>query len=121
MGRDGSLLGRVAAPARRLAAPRSLKASGVASSRVTLKWSAPKGAKPARYVVLRDGKSLGKVTHTSYTDHKVVAGKTYRYTVRAVDKHGKLGALSASVRVKIPSAPAHTGPTTNPAPPIAAV
>src|ERR1700754_486022 len=118
MGWDGSVLGRVAASTRRLAAPRALRASSTSSSRVILKWHAPKGAKPAHYLVLRDGKRVGKVTRATYTDRKVVAGRTYRYAVRAVDKRGKSGALSASVRVKVPKAPTATN---NPVPPIAAV
>jgi hypothetical protein len=41
--------------------------------------AAPKGAKPAHYVILRDGKSLGKTKRTTYPDHKVKPGTTYRY------------------------------------------
>ena len=61
---DGGLSGRLAA-AKRLAAPRSLKVSSVGPEAVTLKWAAPRGAKPKRYLVLRDGKSLGRVSRTS--------------------------------------------------------
>ena len=99
---EGSVSGRTAASRRRLSAPRSLKASKVGPAAVTLRWSAPKGAKPAYYVVLRDGKSLGKVKNTSYTDSKVGQGRTYRYTVRAYDAQKRAGALSSSVRVTIP-------------------
>src|SRR5262245_27456863 len=95
----GSVFGRSAA-AKRLASPRSLKASALSSAGVTLKWSAPKGAK--QYVVLRDGKSIARTTRTSFTDTKVTAGKTYRYSVRAYDANKKAGALSASLRVTIP-------------------
>ena len=94
----------VVARLKRLAAPRSLKTSSVGPAAVTLKWTAPKGATPAYYVVLRDGKSLGKTTRRSYTDSKVKPGKVYRYTVRAYDKRKRAGALSASVRVKVPAA-----------------
>src|SRR3954468_24249161 len=97
----GSVFGRVSAAKRRLAAPRALKVSSVGVAGVTLKWNALKGAK--HYLVLRDGKRLVKTSHHSYTDTHVVPGKTYRYTVRAVDAGNKAGALSASVRVKIPS------------------
>ena len=45
----GSGIGRISAAARRLSAPRSLKATNVAAGGVTLKWTAPKGAKPAHY------------------------------------------------------------------------
>src|SRR4051794_25112076 len=107
----GSVFGRVAA-AKRLAAPHALKVSSVGVARVTLKWSARKGAK--HYVVLRDGKSLGKTTRHSFTDHTVVPGKRYRYAVRAYDAHNKAGALSTSVRVTIPNPTAITLPGPSP-------
>src|ERR1700754_1643272 len=118
----GSGKGRVAA-VKRLSAPRSLKATSVAWGGVTLRWAAPKGAKPKHYLVLRDGKSLGRTTHSSFTDTKVKPGTTYRYAVRALAARTRGGALSPSVRVKVPvkrvlGPPAPT-PTTTPAPPIA--
>src|SRR3954471_7123123 len=103
---------------RRLSAPRSFKAGAVAADRVTLKWSAPKGAKPAYYVVMRDGKAIGKTTKRTFTDKKVKAGKTYRYSVRGYDRHKKAGELARSVRVKVPKATAKL-PSTNPVPQIA--
>ena len=81
----GSVLGRASAARRRLSAPRALKTSNVGHAGVTLRWKAPNGAKPAYYVVLRDGKSLGKTTRTSFTDSKVKPGRTYRYSVRGYD------------------------------------
>ena len=113
---DGGAGGRASASARRLAAPRSLKAAGVGPAAVTLKWSAPKGARPAYYVILRDGKSLGRTTRTSYTDSKVKAGATYRYAVRAYDKRKRAGALSSSVRVNVPAKPATPSGPPAPAP-----
>src|SRR4051812_42488851 len=92
----------LAAAVKRLRAPRSLKATKVLASGVTLRWSAPKGAKPVQYVVLRDGKAIAKTKRTTFTDGKVKPGRTYRYTVRALDKRKRAGALSASVRVKVP-------------------
>src|SRR3954463_11457546 len=115
MGREGSVIGRVAAT-KRLAAPRSLKATSVGTGGITLHWSAPKGGKPAHYLILRDGKSLGKTSRTSYTDSKVTPGRTYRYTVRAVDKDKRAGALSQSVRVTVPNPTTQklpSAPTTN--------
>src|SRR4051812_31519332 len=112
----GSVFGRTSAAERRLSAPRSLRVASVAPAGVTLRWSAARGPKPAHYVILRDGKSLGKTTRTTYTDTKVKPGKTYRYSVRAYDKGNRAGALSQSVRVKIPRQAASKlpSPTTNP-------
>jgi uncharacterized protein (DUF1800 family) len=101
-----------------------LKATSVGVTGVTLKWTAPKGAKPTHYLVLRDGKSLGKTTRNSYTDSRVKPGKTYRYAVRALDERKRPGALSASVRIKVPKAAEKLGPpapTTNTVEPIATV
>src|SRR5215218_2719307 len=119
----GSGMGRISAAAKRLSAPRSLRATNVASGGVTLKWTAPRGAKPKHYLVLRDGKSLGKTARTSYTDSKVAPGTTYRYTVRALDERNRSGALSSSVRVKVPKREVlgPPAPTTNASPPIATV
>src|SRR3954462_12521555 len=113
----GQGVGRISAAARRLSAPRSLKAISVGVSGVTLKWTAPKGAKPAHYLVLRDGKSLGKTTRNSYTDSNVKPGRTYRYSIRALDERKRAGALSSSVRVKVPTGeklgPPAPAPSTN--------
>lgn len=121
----GSVFGRKSAAKKRLAAPRSLKVASVGTGGVTLRWAAPKGAKPAYYVILRDGKSLGRTTRSSFTDTKVTAGKTYRYAIRAYDKAKRAGALSSSVRVSVPKSkvappPGNPG-TSNPGAPIAEV
>jgi uncharacterized protein (DUF1800 family) len=117
--------GKARAVAKRLSAPRSLRTTSVAWGGVTLRWAAPKGAKPRHYLVLRDGKSLGRTTRTAFTDTKVKPGTTYRYTVRAIDARNRAGALSPSVRVKVPRkavlGPPAPAPTTNESPPIATV
>jgi len=121
----GSVFGRKSAAKKRLAAPRSLKVASAGSGGVTLRWAAPKGAKPAYYVILRDGKSLGKTSRSSFTDTKVTAGKTYRYAVRAYDKAKRAGALSPSIRATVPkpagAKPPGTPGTSNPGAPIAEV
>jgi uncharacterized protein (DUF1800 family) len=121
VGVGGSANARAAA-VKRLPAPRSLKATKVLADGVTLRWAAPKGAKPAQYVVLRDGKAIAKTKRTTFTDRKVKAGATYRYSVRALDSHKRVGALSSSVRVKVPKLPpVGPAPTNNVAPPLAPV
>src|SRR3954447_8648463 len=121
VGVGGSEKARAAA-VKRLPAPRSLKATKALADGVTLRWAAPKGAKPAQYVVLRDGKAIAKTKRTTFTDRKVKAGATYRYSVRALDSHNRMGALSSSVRVKVPKlTPVGPAPTNNVAPPLAPV
>jgi len=116
--------------ARRLPAPAAPRATTVSTGRVTIHWAAPKGARPHRYVVLRDGKAIGRTTHRSFTDRHVVAGRTYRYTVVAVYAHGHRGRPSRALRVRVPRprtaptapvAPAPPAPSVNAVPPIAPV
>ncbi len=87
---------------RRLSAPQAPKVMSVGPAGVTLRWSAPKGTKPAAYQVLRDGRVLARTTHRSFTDTGVMPGKTYRYAIRGVDSHGRRGLLSGAVRVPVP-------------------
>ncbi|RKQ87267.1 uncharacterized protein DUF1800 [Solirubrobacter pauli] len=120
----GSVFGRKSAAKKRLAAPRSLKVVSAGPAGVTLRWAAPKGAKPAYYVILRDGKSLGKTTRLSFTDTRVKPERAYRYAVRAYDKAKRAGALSPSVRAKVPKAGPAAPPTpgtSNPGAPVAEV
>ena len=110
-----------AVAARRLPAPRSPHAT-LAPHSVTLRWSAPKHAHPARYVVLRDGRVVGRTTHRTFTDRHIAPGHTYRYRVVAVDRHGRRGRASAALRVRVPPKPlGGTAPTANSTPPIAPV
>jgi uncharacterized protein DUF1800 len=113
--------------ARRLPAPATLRATRVAAGRVTLHWAAPKHAKPHRYVVLRDGRAIGRTAHHTFTDRHAKAGRTYRYTVAAVYAHGRRGRASRALRVRVPkplaSPPGTVAPpaSANTVPPIAPV
>jgi uncharacterized protein (DUF1800 family) len=82
-----------------------------------LKWTAPRGKRHAkRYSVYRNGRRIAQTKHRSYVDHTVVAGKTYRYSVRGVDAHRKNGTLSAALRVVVPKkkkTPPHVSPGTS--------
>jgi uncharacterized protein (DUF1800 family) len=69
---------------------------------VTLRWSAPKGTKPAIYQVLRNGRVLARTTHRSFTDATVKPGRTYRYAIRGLDAHGRRGLLSKAIRAAVP-------------------
>jgi uncharacterized protein (DUF1800 family) len=114
-------LARLAAGGRRLAAPKKPKAAKVGSAAVTLRWKAPKGAKPAVYQVVRNGRVVARTTHLSYTDRHVNPGRTYRYAVRGVDKHGRRGNISDAVRVKVPKAKSVPSTGSPPLAPVAPV
>lgn len=73
-------------------------------NRVRLSWTAVEAADLAEYRIFRsegDGPSalLAKTAadRTELDDGTVAVGKTYRYTVRAVDKRGNVGAPSPEV------------------------
>ena len=92
---------------------------------VTLRWSAPKGSKPAIYQVLRNGRVLARTTHRSFTDTTVKPGSAYRYAVRGLDKHGRRGFVSNRVRVTVPKVVARPlpapGASAGPTPSIAPI
>jgi hypothetical protein len=65
-------------------APASVSAQSKTATTVTVSWPAAKGgAKPASYVVLRDGKQAGEVpaSETSWTDQGLAPGTTHHYAV----------------------------------------
>src|SRR4051812_50013257 len=95
-------IAQVAAAARRLPAPRAPEAASAGFAPVTLRWKAPKGAKPAKYVVLRDGHAVATTTHRSYTDHKGKAGHTYRYAIAGGDGHRRRGRPPPRRRGRVP-------------------
>jgi Protein of unknown function (DUF1501) len=111
-------LARLAAGGRRLAAPKQPKVAKVGSTAVTLRWKAPKGAKPALYQVVRNGRVVARTTHLSSTDRHGKAGHTYRYAVRGVDKHGRRGNISDAVRVKVPKKKSVPSTGSPPLPPV---
>jgi fibronectin type 3 domain-containing protein len=54
------------------------------------------------YTVLRDGVVIGSTTTLSYTDTTVVQGRTYAYTVKAVDAAGNQSVSSATTSATAP-------------------
>lgn len=104
---DGTTVPGDAAPS----APGTPTASNVTDTSVKLDWSAATDDNGVRnYDVLRDGKVVGTVTTTSYTDSGLSAGTDYSYTVQARDTAGQTGPVSGAVKVHT------TGGTTTPPP-----
>lgn len=63
----------------------------VGSDQVTLNWNAPTdngGSEIDGYDIYRDGQKINTSTRISYTDTDLSAGRTYVYTVRAVNAKG---------------------------------
>ncbi|MGW7818504.1 glycosyl hydrolase family 18 protein [Streptomyces puniciscabiei] len=104
---DGTTVPGDAAPS----APGTPAASNITDTSVKLSWSAATDDKGVKnYDVLRDGKVVGTVTTTSYTDSGLTAGTDYSYTVQARDTADQTGPVSGAVKVHT------TGGTTTPPP-----
>lgn len=76
---------------------------------VNLVWTAStSSAGIGSYQILRNGALLATVSGTtlSYADQSVSPGAAYSYSVRAVDGGGYLSAVSNSIQVAVPNAPA---------------
>ncbi|MEU9477065.1 glycoside hydrolase family 18 chitinase [Streptomyces sp. NPDC048191] len=102
---DGTTTPGDAAPS----APGTPTASGITDTSAKLSWSAATDDKGVKnYDVLRDGKVVGTVTTTSYTDSGLTAGTDYSYTVQARDTADQTGPVSGAVKVHT------TGGTTTP-------
>ena len=74
-------VGGVSASAASVKKPTSVKAKNTAKG-IKITWKKVKGAK--KYRVYRGKKKLTATKKTTYTDKKAKAGKTYKYTVKAV-------------------------------------
>ncbi|MFE8943155.1 glycosyl hydrolase family 18 protein [Streptomyces sp. NPDC003233] len=102
---DGTTVPGDAAPS----APGTPTASNITDTSVQLSWGAATDDKGIKnYDVLRDGKVVGTVTTTSYTDSGLSAGTDYSYTVQARDTADQTGPVSGAVKVHT------TGGTTTP-------
>lgn len=99
-------------------APTHLRATAVAADIVTLEWSeASDNHGVLHYVILRDGQVLNTTPHTRYVDLGLGTETLYIYQVRAVDRSGNVGPVSASLAVRTlardttpPSAPTNLRP-----------
>ena len=83
----------------------------LSSAGVTVSWGSVKGADS--YVVYRKVKggswaNIGTSKTTSFSDSKGTTGKTYIYTVRAVNEAGRSGYNKTGVSIKYIGAPAIT-------------
>jgi uncharacterized protein (DUF1800 family) len=94
--------------ARRLGAPRGLKVKRAGPAGIVLAWKAPRGTKPAAYLIFRDGRRIARRERRHYVDAHAKPGR-HRYFVLGVDDHGRRGKHSKVVRARMP-APAPAPP-----------
>jgi hypothetical protein len=67
-------------------APTAIHVVSKTATSADVSWTAPKGgAKPAKYIIFRDGKQAGTVSasQTSWTDTGLAPGSSHKYTVKA--------------------------------------
>src|SRR5213080_989741 len=85
--------------------PTGLAATGAASTRVTLSWSASSTGSVAGYAVYRDGSPIGmtRPETTVFVDEEVTPSTTYTYTVDAFDLANDHSAPSAPLTVTTPA------------------
>jgi acid phosphatase type 7 len=105
---DGLNLAAPSDDGRAPAAPTGLTAHGTSPTKVALAWNASTDNRSvAGYTIFRGGAFLATVsgTRTTYTDGKVVAGKTYRYAVDAFDASGNRSPRTAEVTATPSAAP----------------
>ena len=75
-------------------APATDLEAAVDGHNVALTWAASTDA--VKYVVKRDGETLGETTETSFSDEVAESG-TYKYSVYAVDENGSMAAPASVV------------------------
>jgi hypothetical protein len=83
-------------------APTGLSATSVASSRVSLQWSASTGSVQG-YTVFRNGTAIGATKATTFLDQTVAPATGYTYTVDAFNGANQHSAQSSPVQVTTPA------------------
>lgn len=96
--------------------PNGLHATKVTSNSAELKWNpSTDNVGVKEYQVLRDGKAIGTVPGTTFTDKDLKANTKYTYTVKAMDAAGNVSKESESTVVEtmnaVPDTEAPTQPT----------
>src|SRR6266478_4513410 len=105
------MIDRIASGHEGLPAPADLHATAVDDTTVSLSWSAV--AHATGFNVYRDGAKAtsSPVPVTSFTDAGRSPGRTYSYTVKAIDSAGAEGAASSPLNVTTTGTPTIPAPT----------
>lgn len=93
--------------------PSGLKTSSITATEVNLTWSpSSDNVKVKGYDIFCDGSKIGSTSKTSYCSEGLVPGKSYTYTVRAIDSVGNISDNSSPLKIttqkdlESPTAPA---------------
>ena len=80
--------------------PENLAVTSRGADIISITWTkSTDNVKVAGYEVYRNGKKLGTVTDTTYTDRGLLLNETYIYTVKAYDASKNISELSESLEV----------------------
>ena len=83
--------------------PAGLKATAILAASVNLSWTASHdNVAVAHYSVFRGTTLIGAPVKPTFTDTTVAQGKTYSYSVSAVDAAGNSSPKSTATSVKVP-------------------
>lgn len=84
--------------------PAGLKTSSVTGIEIDLVWTASTdNVKLKNYEVFCNGIKLASSTKTSYSHKKLLPGKSFTYTVRAVDAAGNISGMSSELKISTPA------------------
>jgi Fibronectin type III domain len=89
-------------------APTAIHVVSKTATSADVSWTAPKGgAKPAQYIIFRDGRQAGTVpaSQTSWTDTGLAPGSSHKYTVKAAAGGQQSGASVKAVVTTITPPP----------------
>lgn len=80
--------------------PPGLKTESITATEVSLAWSpSSDNVKVKKYEVYCNGKKTGTTSKTTFSGRKLIPGKSYKYTIRAVDTSGLQSAESTSLTI----------------------
>jgi tetratricopeptide (TPR) repeat protein len=81
--------------------PKNLRLQKVTFSKISIAWEPATSAQaPQKYLIMRNGKRYRTITSTSFTDSRLIPGRTYKYSIIAIDNKGKQSKQTAELKVK---------------------
>lgn len=79
--------------------PKNLRLQKVTFSKISIVWD-PSAQAPQKYLVIRNGKRYRITTDTFFTDSRLIPGRTYKYSIIAIDNKGKQSEQTVELEVK---------------------
>lgn len=80
--------------------PNSIQASSITGTEINLTWSPSiDNVKVKRYEVFCDDSNVRSTSKTSYCSKDLIPGKSYTFTIRAIDSVGNISALSSPLKI----------------------